>query len=163
MAEEPKKRGEYRRKWLVVVDETEECDRALTFAGYRLRRTGGTLLLLTVIQPDTFQHWIGVENVMRAEAMRDAEKILDERKERVAEMGDIKVETIIREGRPAEEIEKLIEADDNIAILVLAASASSEGPGPLVSAIANRGANAFPIPVAIVPGNLTDEEIEALT
>jgi nucleotide-binding universal stress UspA family protein len=163
VAKRPTKRDEYKRKWLVVVDETEECDRALTFAGYRLRRTGGTIVLLNVIQPDEFQHWIGVENVMRAEAMRDAEKLLQDHRNRVAEIGDIRVETLIREGRPAEEIEALIGADKDIAILVLAAAASSEGPGPLVSAIASRGVNAYPIPVAIVPGNLTDDEIEALT
>lgn len=163
MAKGPSKREDNKRKWLVVIDETEECDRALKFAGFRVRRTGGTVVLLNVIPPDTFQHWIGVENVMRAEAMRDAEKLLQDRKNELARLGDFRVETLIREGRPAEEVDALIEADKDIVILVLAAAASSEGPGPLVTSIASRGANALPIPVAIVPGNLTDEQIEALS
>jgi nucleotide-binding universal stress UspA family protein len=71
-------------------------------------------------------------------------------------------ELIIREGNSADQILQLIEEDRDIAILVLAASAAKEGPGPLVSAVAGRG-TAFPIPVTIVPEQLTEEEIDALT
>jgi hypothetical protein len=56
---------------------------------------------------------------------------------------------------------KLIEEDDDIGILVLAAATGKEGPGPLVSSVA-KTAGAFPIPVAIVPGHLNDEALEAL-
>ena len=150
---------EYKKKFLVVIDDTEECDRAVTFAANRVRRTGGTVVLMAVIEPDEFQHWIGVENIMRAEAREEAEKLIDQRSERIASIGKIKVETVIREGRPAEEIEKLVEEDQAIAILVLAAGASAEGPGPLVSAFASRGANAIRVPVTIVPGTLSDEQI----
>ena len=45
---------------------------------------------------------------------------------------------------------------------MLAAGIGSEGPGPLVATI-GRTAGDFPIPVAIVPGHLTDEEIDALS
>ena len=75
--------------------------------------------------------------------------------------GRIESEVVIREGKPAEEIHKLIEEDQDIAILVLAAGASKEGPGPLVASIAGKGA-AFPIPVTVVPQNLSDEEIDSL-
>lgn len=154
--------GPYKRKFLVIIDDTEECDRAVTFAAHRVLRTGGTVLLLSVITAEEFQHWIGVEDVMRAEAWDEAEKLLDQRASRIAEIGDIKVEKVIREGRKAEEIEKLIEEDRSVAILVLAAGTSSEGPGPLVSAFASRGANALPIPVTIIPGGVSDEDIVAL-
>lgn len=154
--------SEYKRKFLVVIDDTEECERAVTFAAYRVRRTGGTVTLLAVVEPDEFQHWLGVEKIMRAEALEKAEELLDIRSARIATIGKIKVETVVREGRKAEEIEKLIHEDRDIAILVLAASASAEGPGPLVSAFASRGATALPIPVTIVPGSLSDEEIAAV-
>ena len=39
---------------------------------------------------------------------------------------------------------------------------SNEGPGPLVSLIAGPSGNAYPIPVTVVPGNLTDEQVDAL-
>lgn len=153
---------EYKRKFLVVIDGTEECDRAVTFAAHRVKRTGGTVTLLAVVEPDEFQHWLGVEKIMRAEALEEIERLLDVRSARIATIGKIKVETVVREGRKAEEIEKLIEEDKDVAILVLAAGTSSEGPGPLVSAFATRSANALPIPVTIIPGGLTDEQIAAV-
>lgn len=147
------------RKFLVIIDETEECERAITFAAYRAMRTAGTVVLLVVIEPDDFQHWLGVENIMRAEAHEAAEELLAARTARIAGLGDVKVQTVVREGRKAEEIEKLIAEDREIAVLVLAAGTSSEGPGPLVSAFTSRGANALPIPITIVPGNVSDEDI----
>jgi len=153
---------EYKRKFLVVIDDTEECDRAVTFAAHRVLRTGGTVVLLSVITGEEFQHWLGVEDVMRAEAWDEAEKLLDMRAERIAGIGRINVEKVIREGRKAEQIEELIADDPDIAILVLAASTSSEGPGPLVSAFASRGATALRIPVTIVPGGVSDEDIIAV-
>jgi hypothetical protein len=56
----------------------------------------------------------------------------------------------------------LIEEDQDIAILVLAAGSSKEGPGPLVASIAGKTA-AFPVPVTVVPQDLSDEDIESLT
>ena len=153
---------DYERKFLVIIDETEECDRAVTFAAYRVKRTGGTVVLLSIIGNEEFQHWLGVENILRAEAMEKAEQLLEQRSKRIAAIGNIKIEKIIREGRRAEQIEALINEDKDIAILVLAAGTSSEGPGPLVSAFTTRGANALPIPVTIIPGTLSDEDIISL-
>lgn len=156
--------NEYKRKFLVVIDDTPECDRAVTFAAHRVKRTGGTVVLLSVIDSADFQQFLGVEEVMRAEAREEAERLLDQRIARIAAIGDIRTETVIREGRPLEEIEKLISEDPGIGILVLAASTSPEGPGPLVTAFATRsGGGALPILVAIVPGSMTDEQIVAVS
>lgn len=151
---------EYKRKFLVVIDETPECERALTFAAYRVKRTGGTVVLMSVIQKPEFIG-LGVEDVLRAEAVEDAERNLDTRLARLRDIGEVKVESVIREGEAEEEIERVIDQDRDIAILVLAASISSEGPGPLVMHFANR-ANALPIPLTIVPGRMSDEEIIAI-
>ncbi|MET3927568.1 universal stress protein [Devosia sp. 2618] len=148
---------EYKRKFLVVIDETVECDRALTFAAYRTKRTGGTVVLMSVIQKPEFIG-LGVEDVLRAEAVEEAERNLDTRLARLRDIGDIKVESVIREGDAPEEIERVIAADHDIAILVLGASVSNEGPGPLVIHFAER-ANALPIPLTIVPGRMSDAEI----
>ncbi|ODT75579.1 MAG: hypothetical protein ABS76_33745 [Pelagibacterium sp. SCN 64-44] len=151
---------EYKRKFLVVIDETEECDRALTFAAWRTRRTGGTVVLMSVIPTPEFIG-MGVEDVLRAEAVEEAERNLDARLARIREIGDVRAESVIREGNGPEQIEQVIARDQDIAILVLAASKSSEGPGPLVSHFAAR-AHALPIPLTIVPGRMTDEEIIAI-
>jgi nucleotide-binding universal stress UspA family protein len=152
--------SEYRRKFLVVIDETPECDRALTFAAYRTKRTGGTVVLMSVVEPPEFIG-LGVEDVLRAEAVEEAERNLDLRLARLKDIGDVKVESVIREGDAAEQIERVIGEDHDIAILALAASVSPDGPGPLVLHFANR-ANALPIPLTIVPGRMTDEEIIAI-
>ena len=151
---------EYKRKFLVVIDETPECERALTFAAYRVKRTGGTVVLMSVIQKPEFIG-LGVEDVLRAEAVEEAERNLDARLARIRDIGDVRSESVIREGEAAAEIERVIDQDRDIAILVLAASTSGEGPGPLVMHFAGR-ANALPIPLTIVPGRMSDEEIIAI-
>lgn len=150
----------YQRKFLVIIDDTEECDRAVTFATYRVKRTGGTVVLMSVIDNTDFAQWMGVEEVMRAEALEEAERNIDTRLARIASIGEVKVETVIREGHANDEIERLIAEDKTIAILVLGASKSSDGPGPLVSHFAAN--NNVHVPVTIVPGSMTDEEIIAV-
>ena len=151
----------HRRKFLSIIDDTPECERAVAYASKRAASTGGVLVLLYVIEPGDFQHWLGVEKIMREEAHSAAAAALDVHAVKVREKHGIEPELVIREGKPAEEIHKLIEEDQDIAILVLAAGAGKEGPGPLVTSIAGKGA-AFPIPVTVVPMSLSDVEIESL-
>lgn len=153
---------EYKRKFLVIVDDSPECAKAVTFAALRVRRTGGTVVLLSIIEPDNYQHWLGVEEVMRAEAYEACETLLARHAATIAAFGSIKVERLIREGKKTEAIEALLAEDHDIAILVLAAANSSEGPGPLVTQIAARGANAFRVPVTVVPGSISDADLAAL-
>jgi nucleotide-binding universal stress UspA family protein len=152
----------HRRKFLVVIDDTPECDRAIIYASTRAARTDGGLVLLFVIQPGDFQHWRGVESIMRAEAMDDAEEHLAAAAARVRAFAAVDPELVIREGKPAEAILQLIEEDQDVAILVLATGTGSEGPGPLVTSLAGKTASAFPIPITLVPGNLSDEDVFAV-
>ncbi len=151
----------HRRKFLVIIDDTPECERAAAYAARRVQATSGGLVLLFVIEPGDFQHWLGVEQIMREEAMTTAKAALDTHAAKIRENLGLEPELVVREGKPADEIHKLIEEDQDIAILVLAAGNAKEGPGPLVSSIAGKSA-AFPIPVTVVPHNLSDEEIESL-
>ncbi|NGN42852.1 universal stress protein [Mesorhizobium sp. CGMCC 1.15528] len=151
----------HRRKFLAIIDDTPECERAVAYASRRAKSTGGVVVLLYVIEPGDFQHWLGVEKIMRDEAMATAKAALDTYAVKVRETLGIEPELVVREGKPAEEIHLLIEEDQDIAILVLAAGAAKEGPGPLVASIAGKGA-AFPIPVTVVPQNLSDEDLESL-
>ena len=151
----------HRRKFLAIIDDTPECERAVAYASRRAQTTGGVLVLLYVIEPSDFQHWLGVEKIMRDEAIATAGAALDVYATKVREKLGIEPELVVREGKPAEEIHRLIEEDQDIAILVLAAGGAKEGPGPLVASIAGKGA-AFPIPVTVVPLNLSDDDIESL-
>ena len=152
----------HRRKFLAIVDETPECKVALRYAARRAQHTTGIVTLLYVVTPADFQQWAGVERVMREEAHQEAERQLHDAAKVVQDILGAMPELIIREGRPGDEIRALLKDDRAISILVLAAGTSKEGPGPLVSVIAGPAANAYPIPVTVVPGSLTDEQIDAL-
>ena len=152
----------HRRKFLVVIDDTPECSRAVLYAARRAERTNGVLAMLYVIVPAEFQHWIGVGNIMRAEAMEAAEETLGRFADMARELSAIEPQMVIREGARADEIAKLIDEDEDIAVLVLAAGTDKEGPGPLVTAIAGKAAGSFPIPITIVPGTLDEATIKAL-
>ena len=149
-------------KFMVVIDDSPECDRALYFASRRALRIGATVLMLRVIEThDRNLQWLGVADIMKAEANEEANTVLDKYSGRANGIAGITPERVVREGGTAEEILKLIEEDEDIAILVLAAGTGKDGPGPLVSGV-GQTAGDYPIPVAIVPGHLSDEEIDAL-
>jgi nucleotide-binding universal stress UspA family protein len=153
----------HRPKLLVVIDDTEECDRAVYFASRRAARIGGNVIMLRVIEThDQSQQWLGVADIMRAEAHEEADAELSKYAARANELTGITPERVVREGDKAEEVLKLINEEEDVFILVLAAGTGTEGPGPLVATI-GRAAGDYPIPVAIVPGHLTDEEIDALS
>ena len=117
--------------------------------------------MLRVIETaDRNQQWLGVADIMKAEALEAANASLDKFAARAKQIARVKPDRVIREGVTAEEIVKLIEEDADIGILVLAAGTGKEGPGPLVSGL-GKTAGTFPIPVAIVPGHLSDEDIDA--
>jgi len=155
----------HRRKFLVIVDESPEGETALYYAARRAQRTGGRLALLFVIQSAGMSHWLGVEQAFREEQYNKARAVFRLRSRQLKNWGfeDIVPEEIIREGQKAEEIVKLIEEDEDFGILVLGASTDPSGPGPLVSSLAaGAKAGTFPIPITIVPGDLTVEEIAGL-
>lgn len=153
----------HKPKYLVVIDDSPECDRAIYYAARRASRIGVGMIMLRVIDiEDRNQQWLGVADIMRAEAYEDANEALDRAAGRANGVAGITPERVIREGTWIEQLLKLIEEDEDIAILILAAGTTKEGPGPLVTAIA-RTAGEFPIPVAIVPGQLSDEELDALS
>ena len=151
----------HRRKFLAVVDETPECERAVAYASRRTKTTGGVLVLLYVIESADFQQFMGVEKIMRAEARERADMVIARHVARMREIYGTEPEVVIREGTLVEQIHKLIDEDQDIAILILAAGGAKEGPGPLVQSIAGRS-GAFPIPVTIVPHTLSDADIEAV-
>ncbi|HRE22130.1 MAG TPA: universal stress protein [Rhabdaerophilum sp.] len=152
----------HRPKILVVIDETPECHRAVLFAARRSRRSGASIVMLSVIVPDDGQPWLGIGDLMQAEAEAEAGERLDKSAEIVRREAGFEPERVIRTGAPADQVMALIQEDEDIAVLVLAAGTGKEGPGPLVSHIAGKVAASFPVPVTIVPGGLAEADFEAL-
>jgi nucleotide-binding universal stress UspA family protein len=153
----------HRPKCLVIVDDTAEWDRAVYYASRWAMRVGGGVVMLRLIEiEEQNQQWLGVVDIMRAEALEDAEAALDRASGRANGIAAITPERVIREGDPAEQILDVIDKDVDIALLVLAANPGPEGPGPLITMIADV-VGSFPIPVTIVPGDLSDVDIDALS
>jgi nucleotide-binding universal stress UspA family protein len=153
----------HKPKCLVIVDDSAEWDRAVYYASRWAIRAGGGVVMLRIIETeDQNQQWLGVADIMRAEAQEDANAALDRASGRANGIAAITPERVIREGDPMEQILDVIDHDVDIALLVLAANPGAEGPGPLVALVAAE-AGSFPIPVILVSGNLTDLDIDCLS
>ena len=151
------------RVFLVVVDDTDEMRNALHFAIRRARSTDGRVALLYVLEPPEFQHWLGVERVMQEEARQQAEQMLQALAAKVqVETGKLPV-LLVREGRRNEELLGLIEEDPSIQLLVLGTATGREGPGPLVTYLVSQMGDQMRVPVTLVPGQLTPEEIDEVS
>lgn len=157
-------RPHLKRKFLIIVDGTPESRTALRFAARRAHGTGGEVCLLLVIEPGSFNHWLGVENLMKEEAREEAARILLESSDMVCALGCAMPSTHIREGQLAEEVESLLDEDRSISTLVLATGTATDAtdPSPLISQF-TRGERALHNPLIVVPGNLSDTEIDAIT
>ena len=153
----------HKPKCLVIVDDTAEWDRAVYYASRWAIRAGGGVVMLRIVEiEDQNQQWLGVADIMHAEAVEDANAALDRAAGRANGIAAITPERVIREGDPTEQVIDVIEKDVDIAILVLAANPGPEGPGPLISAM-TAAVGTFPIPIVIVPSDLSDAEIDALS
>ncbi len=152
-----------RVKFLVCVDDSRDCRVALRFACLRARNTNGYVVLLHVVEPGDFQHWIAVEKLMEEERRDEAEALLQELAAEVHDFAGVRPVLAVREGRRAEEILKLIEEDPSINILVLGAAPEGEGSNELVRGLSAELTKRLTIPLTIVPGNLTDAQLDDIT
>ena len=150
------------RKFLVVLDDSRECLNAMRFAAMRAARTGGGVVILSVIPPDEFQHWIGVGDVMRAEARERIEAHFEVFAKWMRDRQGVNPSLVIREGEVVPEILAQIREDAEIGILVLGAGTGKGGPGPIVTQM-TKSAGTLPIPITIVPGEMSKERLDAVT
>jgi len=150
------------RKFLLILDDSQECLNAMRFAAMRAARTGGGVEVLAVIPPEEFNHWIGVSDIMRSEARERIEVHFEVFAKWMRDRQGIDPELVIREGEPIQEILAQVKDDPEIGVLVLGAGTDKKGPGPLVTQL-TKSAGSLPIPMTIVPGDLSKERLEAIT
>ncbi len=150
------------RTFLCVVDETEELHQALRYACRRAKATSGRVALLYVIEPVEYQHWMAVGHLMAEERREQAEEMLQVVSSVVQKLSGTMPVIFIREGELTEQLMRLIETERDLSILVLGAAAGSEQAGSVISYVIKR-LGRLPIPVTIVPGGLTDEQIDAIS
>ncbi len=150
------------RKFLVVLDDSRECLNAMRFAALRAAHTGAGVTILSVIPAEEFQGLIGVADIMLAEARERITAHFEVFAKWMRDRQGINPELVVREGEAVKEILALIAEDPEIGVLVLGAGTEKSGPGPLVTAM-TRAAGTLPIPVTIVPGEISKERLEAIT
>jgi len=150
------------RKFLVILDDSRECLNAMRFAAMRAAKSGGGVQILSVIPPEEFNHWIGVSDIMREEARERITVHYEVFAKWMRDRQNIEPELVIREGETVTEILAQIKDDPEIGVLVLGAGVDRKGPGPLVSQL-SRSAGTLPVPITIVPGDLSKDRLEAIT
>ncbi len=150
------------RKFLVVLDDSRECLNAMRFAAMRAAKTGGGVEVLSIVPPDEFNHWVGVGEIMREEARERIRSHFEVFAKWMRDKQGVNPELVIREGDPVPEILAQIREDPEIGILVLGAGTDKSGPGPLVTQL-TRQSGSLPVPITIVPGELSKERLGAVT
>jgi nucleotide-binding universal stress UspA family protein len=148
--------------FLVIVDDTPECRKALRFAALRALHTKASVALLNVRRPAQFLQWGRVQDMMEAEAQADAEAALGAAADLVESIHGRRPVGYVRRGKPAEQILAFLADDPSIRVLVLAAAARGR-PGPLVDYFSGEAAGTLPCIVMIVPGGISDEALDRLT
>ena len=151
------------RVFLVVVDDSPEMQAALRFACRRAHSSGGQVALLRVIEPTEYEHFASIGNLMRAEAREAAEELLNRLAGDVNQLSGHLPVLHVREGNPRDELIALIAEEPSISVLVLAADTGPGGPGPLVTALTGKYIGKLRVPLTLVPGSLTPEQIDAIT
>lgn len=150
------------RKFLVVLDDSKECLNAMRFAAMRAQHTGGEVEILGVIPPEEFNHWIGVGSIMREEAKERIHAHFEVFAKWMRDKHDIDPRLVIREGNVVDKILERIAQSQEIGLLVLGAASGRGGPGPIITQLMRQSAS-LPVPMTIVPGEMSKERLEAIT
>lgn len=149
------------RVYLVIIDETQEARVALRFAARRAAKTDGAVHILALVVPQSFNAFGGVQATIEAEARDRAEVVA------AGAAGNILSESgkmpgiSVRVGEGKEVVDEYLAEHPEVAALVLGAAAEGN-PGPLVSHF-TQDAGRLPCPVFVIPGSLTDEDIDRLS
>jgi nucleotide-binding universal stress UspA family protein len=146
-----------------VVDDSPERAVALRYAALRAAKSGGRVALLRVVEPVEQAEWAGIGALMAQERLEEAESMLAGLAAQVKEITGGLPMLITREGKTADQLLALLAEDPRISILVLAAAADSKGPGPLIQALTGRLASKMTVPMTVVPGTMSDAELDRVT
>ena len=152
-----------KRNFLVVIDGTDEMQIALQFACIRAKKTEGQLTLVSFIEPIDVLTTKSVSDIMKNEAREEAEAMLHKASSFVKEETGITATLHVKEGELIYELLKLIEEkNNNVTELILAASKDEKSPGPIISSITTKNYYKLNVPLIIVPGSLTSDQIKLL-
>jgi nucleotide-binding universal stress UspA family protein len=147
------------RVYLVIIDDTAEALVALRFASRRAIKTGGSLHL---IEPQPFVAFAGVQATIDEEARERAQTTAATAASSILSDGGAMPLISVQQGEGVKVVRDYLEQNPEISALVLGAGLES-GPGPLVSHFAGTHAGSLPCPVFVIPGTLSDADIDRLS
>lgn len=150
------------RTYLVVVDDSPEAENALRFAARRAVKTGGGVEILALIPPSEFVQWGGVQATIEEEARLHAEAVVAGAAGTLFAESGVTPSIVVRQGEGPRIVREMIDANPAIAALVLGAAANG-APGPLVSHFSGTDAGALRVPVMLIPGSLSREDIDRVS
>lgn len=150
------------RVYLVIMDDTQEALVALRFASRRAIRTGGTLHIVALIEPQPFVAFAGVQATIEEEARERAQTTAATAAGSILSEGGAMPVISVRQGEGIKVVRDYLAEHPEISALVLGAAIEG-GPGPLVAHFAGAVAGEMPCPVFIVPGSLPEEAIDQLS
>jgi nucleotide-binding universal stress UspA family protein len=155
-ADEPK------RTYLVIVDDSAEARVALRFAARRAAKTNGRIEVLGIVEPQDFVQWGGVEKAFEEEQRLRIEGVVSAAVGEILDESGVEAQIIVQHGEPVKAVRDFIGEREEVAALVLGA-APSGAPGPLVANFCGTDAGKLPCPVMLIPGSLSDEQLERLS
>lgn len=150
------------RVYLVIMDETPEASVALRFASRRAIKTGGSVHIIALVPRQDFVAFGGVQATIEDEARSRAEVLVMEAAGSLMEESGRMPSIAVRVGDGAKVVQEYLADHGEVAALVLGA-ASEGSPGPLVAHFAGQKAGHLPCPIMIVPGSLTNEDVDAIS
>ena len=147
---------------LVCVDSRAESHAALKLACLRAKVRGSGVQMLHVIPPNDAQSLFGVADRMRAEQHDEAQLLMQELAAQAYRESGVLPAIQIREGQVGEEIIATVLENPDISMVVLGIAQQSAGRGKLASWLSSQLGGKLLIPLLMVPGNLTDQQLAAL-
>ncbi|WP_374528676.1 universal stress protein [Novosphingobium sp.] len=149
------------RVYLVIMDETEEASVALRFAARRAARTSGTVHLLAVVPRQQFVAFGGIQATIEEEARARAEALVTSAAGSLLSESGLSPMIAVKQGNGVQVVREYLAEHPEVAALVLGA-ATNGGPGPLVTHFAGNAGH-LPCPVYVIPGGMSEDEIDRLS
>ena len=151
------------RKVMVLGDNSLSTRAAVAWAAHWSLRTNDEIVLFHVIVPDQAMGFGVMQNIMRAEQHQAAQRMLDTFSGYAERLTGRAPQWLIKEGPLKETVRDTLKDEPDLSLLVLSASHRETGPAPLIGYLSSRMGSRVQVPLVLVPGTLTAEQIDAMT